>query len=171
MKKAIVSFVLSLMFPLVLFADGYTSLWKQYNEAETKDLPKTQIKILNKIIAQAKAGKSYGNLLKAEFDKVATASGISDELFQSELSALKKAAGEASAVDPALAAVYNCALGCSYSLVKVTTNLTARNSVASISTRHLPIPKCLHQRRRSIMHRLCVKASTARYSETTCSVW
>lgn len=117
MKKAIVSFVLSLTFPLVLFADGYTSLWKQYNEAETKDLPKTQIKILNKIIAQAKAGKSYGNLLKAEFDKVATASGISDELFQSELSALKKAAGEASAVDPALAAVYNCALGCSYSLV------------------------------------------------------
>ena len=117
MKKAIVSFVLSLMFPLVLFADGYTSLWKQYNEAETKDLPKTQIKILNNIIAQAKAGKSYGNLLKAEFDKVATASGISDELFQSELSALKKAAGEASAVDPALAAVYNCALGCSYSLV------------------------------------------------------
>ena len=117
MKKAIVSFVLSLMFPLVLFADGYTSLWKQYNEAETKDLPKTQIKILNNIIAQAKAGKSYGNLLKAEFDKVATAFGISDELFQSELSALKKAAGEASAVDPALAAVYNCALGCSYSLV------------------------------------------------------
>lgn len=58
MKKAIVSFVLSLMFPLVLFADGYTSLWKQYNEAKTKDLPKTQIKILNNIIAQAKPARA-----------------------------------------------------------------------------------------------------------------
>ena len=52
MKKAIVSFVLSLMFPLVLFADGYTSLWKQYNEAKTKDLPKTQIKILTSCTLQ-----------------------------------------------------------------------------------------------------------------------
>lgn len=116
MKKTIVSFVLSLMFPLALFADGYTSLWKQFDEADSKDLPKTQIKILNKIIAQAKADKSYGNLLKAEFDKVVLASDISDELFQSELSALKKAAGEASAIDPALAAVYNCALGRGYAL-------------------------------------------------------
>ena len=116
MKKTIVSFVLSLMFPLALFADGYTSLWKQFDEADSKDLPKTQIKILNKIIAQAKADKSYGNLLKAEFDKVVLASDISDEMFQSELSALKKAAGEASAIDPALAAVYNCALGRGYAL-------------------------------------------------------
>ena len=83
MKKTIVSFVLSLMFPLALFADGYTSLWKQFDEADSKDLPKTQIKILNKIIAQAKADKSYGNLLKAEFDKVVLASDISDEMFQS----------------------------------------------------------------------------------------
>ena len=116
MKKTIVSFVLSLMFPLALFADGYTSLWKQFDEADSKDLPKTQIKILNKIIAQAKTDKSYGNLLKAEFDKVVLASDISDEMFQSELSALKKAAGEASAIDPALAAVYNCALGRGYAL-------------------------------------------------------
>ena len=114
MKKTIVSFVLSLMFPLTLLADGYTSLWKQYNEAKTKDLPKTQIQILDKISAMAVIDKSYGNLLKAEVNKITVVAKLTPDSLQNALAAMEMRADRADATDPVLAAVYRCVLGDAY---------------------------------------------------------
>ena len=51
MKKIILTLVFATMiFPLTLFADNYSSLWKQIEEARSKDLPKTELQLLEKIV-------------------------------------------------------------------------------------------------------------------------
>lgn len=49
-----------------LSAQGYDELWKQADEAARKDLPKTQMEIMEKIVKKAQKGKEYGQLLKAQ---------------------------------------------------------------------------------------------------------
>ena len=49
-----------------LSAQGYDELWKQADEAARKDLPKTQMDILEKIVKKAQKDKEYGHLLKAQ---------------------------------------------------------------------------------------------------------
>ena len=48
-----------------VFSQTYNDLWKQYDEAVTKDLPKTQTSVLDKIIKKATNENAYGPLLKA----------------------------------------------------------------------------------------------------------
>ena len=43
MKKTLVSILTAVILPIAALADGYSSLWKQYEAAGKKDLPKTQI--------------------------------------------------------------------------------------------------------------------------------
>lgn len=66
MKKLLTLITLLFMVSFKLFAQGYGDLWKQVKEAERKDLPRTQIDVLKKIVKKAKDEKSYGNLLAAE---------------------------------------------------------------------------------------------------------
>ena len=51
-----------------LFGQSYTELWKKAAEAERKDLPQTQYKALQAIVAKAEKEKAYGQLLKAELN-------------------------------------------------------------------------------------------------------
>ena len=44
----------------------YTSLWKQADEAEKKDLPRTQYEVLMKIVDKAQKEGQYGQLMAAE---------------------------------------------------------------------------------------------------------
>ena len=47
MRKIVITLLLSaLLMPATLLADSYTSLWKQYAAAQKKDLPQTQLKVL-----------------------------------------------------------------------------------------------------------------------------
>ena len=51
MKRLITTWIIALLvIPTTLLADNYTQLWKKVNEARDKDLPKTQIALLQSII-------------------------------------------------------------------------------------------------------------------------
>lgn len=65
MKKSII-FIIALVMPIFLFGQTYKSLWNQVEEAEKKDLPKTEYEVLQKIVKKATKEKAYGQLLKAE---------------------------------------------------------------------------------------------------------
>lgn len=94
-----------------LFAQGYGDLWKQVKEAERKDLPRTQIDVLKKIVKKAKDEKSYGNLLAAELLTSSLYTQISPDSIETEKERLQKLCNQAEKTDKVLYAVYNCALG------------------------------------------------------------
>lgn len=94
-----------------LFAQGYGDLWKQVKEAERKDLPRTQIDVLKKIVKKAKGEKSYGNLLAAELLTSSLYTQISPDSIETEKERLQKLCNQAEKTDKVLYAVYNCALG------------------------------------------------------------
>jgi len=49
-----------------MYGQTYNQLWKQADEAEQKDLPRTQYDILMKIVAKAQKEGQYGQLMAAE---------------------------------------------------------------------------------------------------------
>ena len=51
--KKILYLIILLAIPMNILADSYSSLWKKADDASKKDLPKTQIQWLDKIIAKA----------------------------------------------------------------------------------------------------------------------
>ena len=51
---------------MAIFGQTYTALWKQAEEAEKKDLPRTQYDVLMKIVAKAQKEGEYGQLMAAE---------------------------------------------------------------------------------------------------------
>lgn len=51
--------------PMAMVAQTYTSLWNQEKDAERKDLPKTQMKVLRQIEDKAAREHDYGQMLKA----------------------------------------------------------------------------------------------------------
>ena len=57
--------IVFVLMPFSVFGQSYKDLWKQSDEAVQKDLPKTQLTILEKIIKKADKEKQYGHLLKA----------------------------------------------------------------------------------------------------------
>ena len=65
MKKGFILFI-ALMISLFTFGQSYNSLWKKVQEAENKDLPKTEYDLLQQIVKKADRQKDYGQLLKAE---------------------------------------------------------------------------------------------------------
>ncbi|MCI7309774.1 MAG: hypothetical protein MR536_02850, partial [Prevotella sp.] len=80
MKKNVISLiVLMLLLPLSVWADGYSVLWKQYEDAMKKDLPKTQIACLAQIVKQAERQKDYGHLLKAQLLTVSAQTQIAPD--------------------------------------------------------------------------------------------
>lgn len=102
-------FVMSLI-PNTMKAQSYSQLWKQVEEAQSKDLPKTQIDILDKIIRKARKEQMYGHLLKAQLSRADAQIAISPDSLQPEADRLKEAEQRAAA-DPVLAAVYQSVLG------------------------------------------------------------
>ena len=50
--------------PLISWGQtSYSALWKKASEAESKDLPQSQYKILQQIVEKATKEKVYGQLL------------------------------------------------------------------------------------------------------------
>ena len=70
MKKILQLLTFMLWVPVFCGAQTYTSLWKKVQAAEYRDQPRTQIRLLDDIITKATAEKKYGQLLKAEVDKI-----------------------------------------------------------------------------------------------------
>lgn len=110
MKKlslGIVLLVLALL-PVRLSGQSFSALWKQADDAAVKDLPKTQISVLEKIEAKAEAEKSYGHLLKAVLLKTRLTSVISPDSLHDAVGRMEWSCGEAT--EPVLKAVYAAVL-------------------------------------------------------------
>lgn len=103
--------VFLLLVPASVMADSYTALWKQYNSAERKDMPKTQLRVLDRILQKATATTDYGQLLKARLLRAAVQTHISYDSLKSEVGSLEAEAVKVKDGDPVLYAVYASALG------------------------------------------------------------
>lgn len=115
MKKFALSIVVALaMLPVTLFAQSYSALWKQADEAASKDLPKTRMGVLEKIEAKAAAEKAYGQLLKAGLLRARIASEVAPDSLRPAVE--RMAAGYGEAADPVLKAVYAAVLFRIYTL-------------------------------------------------------
>lgn len=90
-------------------AQTFQQLWKQVSDAEQKDLPKTQGKLLGQIAAKAEKEHAYGHLLKAELAAAKVQSAISPDSLAPAIERLKKR--EQSAKTLPLRAVYQAVLG------------------------------------------------------------
>lgn len=109
MRKTILSAVMSVMLiPASLFGQSYASLWRQVKEAEKKDLPKTQMGLLGKIVEKAEADEDYGQLLKAGLKRVMVSAEVAPDSLRPAVERL--AEKEKMSGDAVLKAVYGAVL-------------------------------------------------------------
>ena len=64
-QKLLIMMAAMLLVPMGIFSQTYQELWKQVEQAQDKDLPKTAMEHLQKIEAKAQKAGDYGQLLKA----------------------------------------------------------------------------------------------------------
>lgn len=93
-----------------VFSQTYNELWKQYDEAVTKDYPKTQTSVLDKIIRKATNENAYGQLMKAELRHVASVTSVTPDSLQAEVDKIVDRAQQVKG-NPVLSAIYNSVLG------------------------------------------------------------
>ena len=93
-----------------VFSQTYNELWKQYDEAVTKDYPKTQTSVLDKIIRKATNENAYGQLMKAELRHVASVTSVTPDSLQAEVDKIVERAQQVKG-NPVLSAIYNSVLG------------------------------------------------------------
>ncbi len=109
MNKYFYIFVLALLsVPMIFFGQSYSSLWNKVSEAEKKDLPKTQVEVLQKIVSLAEKERAYGQLLKAEILQAQVMGMISSDSLKPAVDRLEKRCNEAG--DEVLKTVYRTVL-------------------------------------------------------------
>lgn len=115
MKKAM-TFLLAMLFglPCMMSADNYPQLWKQVADAEKKDLPRTQIRLLQQIAGKAETAADYGQLLKASLRENELWASISADSVASVIARTESKAKSLELRNPAVAAVYYTVLGSYY---------------------------------------------------------
>ncbi len=101
-------FAILTVLPLSAANVDYKTLWKQVDNAASKDQPRTKIKYLEQIISKASREKSYGNLLAAEVSKASTYYSISPDSLSPAMNRLKKKAADTN--NAALKATYNAVI-------------------------------------------------------------
>ena len=109
MKRNILSLLIALFATMQVAAQTYDNLWKQAEIIAQKDQPKSEIAVMQKIIAKASAAKDYGQLLAAEMRQMTLWKEISVDSLSPNL---KRMEAEVLKVkDPALKAVRYAVLG------------------------------------------------------------
>ena len=106
MKKILQLLSLMLLVPVFCSAQTYTLLWKKAQTAEYSDQPRTHIRLLNEIITKATAEKKYGQLLKAEVDRVRVRYDIDPDSIVGDIKNLTAQMQKVEKSNPALHAVY-----------------------------------------------------------------
>ena len=94
-KSLIVLLLIGLLLPMTMSAQSFDALWKQVEQARQKDLPKTQINLLDKIGRKARREKIYGQLLAANLLSLQLKTSISPDSLEVEINNLKERAKEA----------------------------------------------------------------------------
>lgn len=109
MKRNILSLLIALFATMQVAAQTYDNLWKQAEINAQKDQPKSEIAVMQKIIAKASAARDYGQLLAAETRQMTLWNEISAD---SLMPNVKRMEAEVLKVnDPALKAVRYAVLG------------------------------------------------------------
>ena len=103
MRRTVFTFLLTL-FGMALFGQTYSALWKQAEEAEEKDLPRTQYDVLMKIVKKAQKEGEYGQLMAAELAGSRVMATIAPDSLQPAVERME--ARYHQATDKALSAVY-----------------------------------------------------------------
>ena len=101
-----------LLVPMGLLGQTYQTLWKQVEEAQKKDLPKTAMTHLQKIEQKAMKEKSYGQLLKSTLLHSRLQSEVAPDSLRPAVSRLEQQ--EQATKDVALKAVYDAVLSIVY---------------------------------------------------------
>ena len=107
-KSAIIAIIACLMMPMMLFGQTYSSLWKKAEEAEKKDLPKSQYETLQKIVQKATKEKVYGQLLKAELNACQVMQSIAPDSIRPAVERIQQRCDATQ--DPVLKVVYQTVL-------------------------------------------------------------
>ncbi len=101
-----------LLTTMEMFSQNYQSLWKQVEEAQDKDLPKTAMQHLQRIADKARKERSYGQLLKASLLHARLQSEVAPDSLLPAVKRLEQQ--EQQAADVALQAVYDAVLSIVY---------------------------------------------------------
>lgn len=107
--KKVIGIIIVMLMPVMVMAETYPVLWKKVMEARSKDLPRTQMEWLDKIIDKAQAGADYGQMLKAQLWKAAAQTQIAPDSAEVEIERIEENVDAAK--DPAMKAVYATVLG------------------------------------------------------------
>lgn len=107
-KSAIIAIIACLMMPMMIFGQTYSSLWKKAEEAEKKDLPKSQYETLQQIVQKATKEKVYGQLLKAELNACQVMQGIAPDSIKPAVARIQQRCD--ATTDPVLKVVYQTVL-------------------------------------------------------------
>ena len=109
MKRNIITFLFAMFAVAQTMGQTYDNLWKQAVAMQQKDLPKSEIAILQKIGKKATMAKDYGQLLAAEMRQATLWGEISYDSIASNIQRLEALAAQEK--DPVLQAVRYAALG------------------------------------------------------------
>ena len=100
------------MVPMGLLGQTYQTLWKQVEEAQNKDLPKTALTHLQKIEAKAAKEQAYGQLLKSTLLHARLQAEVAPDSLRPAVNRLEQQ--EQATKDVALKAVYDAVLSIVY---------------------------------------------------------
>ena len=89
---------------------SYHSLWRQAYKYSTKHLPRSQMGVMDQIMAKARYESNYGQLLAAEMMKASLAGEISPDSIPGVINNLVEEERSANTWNPTLAAVYQTVL-------------------------------------------------------------
>lgn len=107
--KKVLSIIVFFLLPFFADAQTFQQLWNKVGEAAKKDLPKTQIAIIQQIENKALKENQYGQLLKAQLKRGLLQTDITPDSLDANVKKLKSQYDSFS--DPVLKAVYATALG------------------------------------------------------------
>ena len=110
MKRNVILLLIALL-PMTIMAQSYDDLWKKAREANNKDLPRTEIEVLEHIQKKAESEKNYGQLLAAGLKRAGLQTQISPDSLEVEVARLEAKTEQYDTVDPTLAAVCRALLG------------------------------------------------------------
>ena len=109
--KKIGAVMVAVLFALTGTAQSFSAMWKKVEQAQKKDLPKTQINVLSDIETKALMQHSYGNLLKAQLMTAQLNASIAPDSLMPQLKRIAANAKAAEKTDIVLAAVYDAVIG------------------------------------------------------------
>lgn len=89
MLRRLYIIIIVLLCPFFVEAQNYSSLWKEVERAGEKDLPKTQMQLLDKIAVKAQKERAYGHMLKAQMMRSRLQVEIAPDSLQAELQRLR----------------------------------------------------------------------------------